>query len=67
MAPISNHAKIGEIILDPFLGSGTTLIAAEKLQRVCYGLELEPRYVDVIIRRWEAVTGEKAHLVRDKP
>ena len=43
----------GEIVIDPFLGSGTTLIAAEKTSRVCFGMELEPRFVDVIIRRWE--------------
>ena len=43
---------------DPFLGSGTTLIAAEQLGRTCYGIEIEPRYVDVTIRRWIALTGE---------
>jgi DNA modification methylase len=49
-----------EIVLDPFLGSGTTLIAAEKTARVCYGLELEPKFVDVIVRRWEKLTGSHA-------
>jgi len=46
------------IILDPFLGSGTTLMAAERTGRVCYGIEMDPAYVDTIIRRWEGYTGE---------
>ncbi len=50
----------GDIVLDPFLGSGTTLIAAEKTRRVCYGLELDPKYVDVSIRRWQGFTGHDA-------
>lgn len=52
----------GDIILDPFLGSGTTLIAAQSVGRRCFGLELDPRYVDTIIRRWQALTGEPAFL-----
>ena len=52
--------QIGEVVLDPFLGSGTTLIAAEQTARVCYGMELEPRFVDVIVHRWEQLTGEQA-------
>jgi DNA modification methylase len=52
----------GEIVLDPFLGSGSTLIAAEKTGRVCCGIELDPLYVDVIIRRFEAETGAPAVL-----
>lgn len=53
----------GDIVLDPFLGSGTTLIAAERTGRICYGMELDPLYVDVAIRRWQAHTGEHAvHL-----
>jgi DNA modification methylase len=47
-------------VLDPFLGSGTTVIAAERTGRVCYGMELEPRYVDTIVRRWQAYTGDTA-------
>jgi len=47
----------GEIVLDPFLGSGSTLIAAENTGRVCCGIELDPLYVDIIIRRYEAETG----------
>ena len=50
----------GDIVLDCFLGSGSTLIAAEKTGRRCYGIELEPRYVDVVIRRWQNLTGKSA-------
>ena len=49
-----------DAILDPFLGSGTTLIAAEQLDRTCYGLEISPEYCDVIVERWQNLTGEKA-------
>jgi DNA modification methylase len=55
----------GDAVLDPFLGSGTTLLAAEKLGRRGYGLEFEPRYVDVSIRRWEAYTKSEAMLDGD--
>jgi len=54
-------------IYDPFLGSGTTLIACEKLDRVCYGMEIEPRYVDVAVKRWQDFTGRKAVKERAKP
>ena len=50
----------GDIVLDPFLGSGTTLIAAERVGRRCYGIEIDPLYVDTIIRRWQAFTGDTA-------
>jgi DNA modification methylase len=50
----------GDRILDPFLGSGTTLIAAQRTGRSCYGLEIDPQYVDIIIRRWQAYSGEQA-------
>jgi DNA modification methylase len=49
-----------EIVLDPFLGSGTTVIAAERTGRICYGSELDPVYVDTIIRRWQSFTGLSA-------
>ena len=54
-----------DIVLDVFLGSGTTLMAAEKLGRRCYGLEYDPVYVDVCIRRWEALTKLEAVLDGD--
>jgi hypothetical protein len=50
----------GDIVLDAFLGSGTTVIAAERTGRRCYGLELDPAYVDTIIRRWQTLNGESA-------
>ena len=50
----------GDIVLDPFLGSGTTLMAAERTGRICYGLELDPLYVDAVIRRWQVYTGGQA-------
>lgn len=49
-------------IYDPFSGSGTTIIAAEQLGRKCYAIEIEPRYVDVAVKRWENFTGRKATL-----
>ncbi len=57
----------GDVVLDPFLGSGTTLIAAERVGRRCYGIEIDPLYVDTIIRRWQAFTGTAAiHAVTGK-
>jgi len=56
----------GDRVFDPFLGSGTTMIAAERLGRICYGMELEPKYCDVAIARWEAETGESAVLADDR-
>jgi DNA modification methylase len=52
-----------DIVIDPFLGSGSTLIAADKTGRVCRGVELDPLYVDVIVRRYEAATGNPAVLI----
>jgi DNA modification methylase len=60
--PIENNSARGDVVYDPFLGSGTTLIAAEMMDRVCVGLELSPAYVDVIVRRWETFTGKTAIL-----
>ena len=57
---IKMHSRPGDIILEPFCGSGTTMIAAEQLGRVCYGVELDPHYCDIIIARWEKLTGREA-------
>ncbi len=59
---IENSSKSGELLYDPFLGSGTTLIAAEQLGRKCYGMEISPQYCDVIVKRWKNLTGKKATL-----
>src|SRR5213075_426679 len=59
---LRNSTRTGEVVLDPFLGSGSTLIACEQLDRVCAGIDVDPRYVDVAVRRWEALTGRKAEL-----
>jgi len=57
----------GDIVLDTFLGSGSTLVAAERVGRICFGVEIEPRYVDVAIRRWQRHTGDHAiHLATGK-
>jgi site-specific DNA-methyltransferase (adenine-specific) len=61
---IANHTRTAEVIYDPFLGSGTTLIAAEQLGRTCCGVELDPGYCDVIVTRWETATGLKAERVK---
>ena len=58
--PIRNNTAEGEGVYDPFLGSGTTLIACEKLNRICYGMELDPAYCDIIVNRWIKLTGKKA-------
>jgi DNA modification methylase len=60
--PIVNHTRRGGLVYDPFLGSGTTLVAAEQTGRICYGVELDPKYVDVIIERWQKLTGREAML-----
>jgi len=57
---ILDASNRGDIVLDPFLGSGTTVIAAEKTGRACMGIELDPRYVDTSIRRWQRLTGQRA-------
>jgi DNA modification methylase len=57
---ISNSSKEGELVLDPFLGSGSTLIACERTGRVCAGIEIDPIYAEVALRRWERFSGEIA-------
>jgi DNA modification methylase len=63
--PIRNHDVAA--VYDPFVGSGTTIIAAERQRRACFAMELEPRYVDVAVARWEAYTGQKAKKEKEKP
>ena len=60
---INNSSKQGNIVLDLFGGSGTTLIASEQTNRCCRMMELDPKYCDVIITRWETLTGKKAELI----
>lgn len=62
---IKNSSRQNEIILDIFGGSGSTLIACEQLNRTCYMMELDPKYIDVIIERWETFTGEKAEKLTE--
>jgi DNA modification methylase len=62
---IANSSRDGDLVLDPFLGSGTTLIAAERTGRVCAGIELDPVYVDVAVARWERFSGGTAERVDD--
>jgi DNA modification methylase len=52
--PILNNSDPGQAVYEPFLGSGTTLIAAQSTGRVCYGIEIDPIFVDVVIRRWQS-------------
>ena len=59
---IKDVSRRGDLVFDPFLGSGATLIAAHRTGRRCFGIELDPLYADVIIRRWEAETGREAVL-----
>jgi DNA modification methylase len=60
---LQNSSKRGDIVLEPFCGSGSTLIACQQTDRSCRAIELDPKYVDVIIQRWETLTGEKAELI----
>jgi DNA modification methylase len=66
--PMFNNSNKGDLIYDPFLGSGTTVIAAETEGRVCLGMELNPAYCDIIVKRWQDFTGRKAtHAVTGEP
>ena len=60
---LNDYTDLNETMLDPFSGSGTTLIACEKTKRKCYGMEIDPHYCDVIVKRWEGFTGKKAERV----
>jgi DNA modification methylase len=64
--PIINNSAAGEAIYDPFLGSGTTLIAAETTGRICHAVDIDPRYVDVAIQRWQNLTGKAAVLAGEE-
>ncbi|MGR3593082.1 MAG: DNA modification methylase [Limimaricola soesokkakensis] len=63
--PILNNSSPGQAVYEPFMGSGTTLIAAETTGRVCLGIELNPAYVDVAVERWQTFTGQEAVLETD--
>ena len=63
--PMLNNSAPGQPVYDPFLGSGTSMIAAETCGRLCLGLELDPAYVDVVVERWQGFTGEAATLEGD--
>lgn len=63
---IADASNRGAVVLDPFGGAGTTVIAAEKTGRRARVIEIDPTYVDIAVRRWERLTGNKAHLVRNE-
>jgi ParB-like chromosome segregation protein Spo0J/DNA modification methylase len=63
--PILNHTRPGEACYDPFLGSGSTLIAAESTGRICYGMDIDAKYVDVAVLRWQRFSGQQAVLDGD--
>ena len=58
--PIVKHLKAGEVAYEPFAGTGPQFIAAEQYGRRCFGMEIEPRFCDVIVARWEKFTGRQA-------
>ena len=60
---VNNSCPVNKIVLDQCLGSGSTLIACEKTNRICYGMEIDPHYCDVIITRWENFTGQTAKKI----
>ena len=62
---IANSSAPGDLVVDPCLGSGTTLLSAHELGRRCYGLEISEKFMEVIVRRWVQATGGEPRLVRD--
>lgn len=62
---LGDYSKEGDIVVDCFGGSGTTLIACEQTGRTCFMIEYEPAYIDIIIERWEKLTGEEAELISE--
>ena len=68
MDALLDVSRPGDVVLDPFLGSGTTLLAAERTGRLCRGVEIEPAYVDLAVRRWQEMTGHRAiHAETGRP
>ena len=65
LRPILNNSARDDVIYEPFAGSGSTIIAAEKSDRRCLGMEIEPRYCDVIVERWQNLTGKQVTLDGD--
>jgi len=63
--PMLNNSSPGQVVYDPFLGSGTSIIAAETTRRICFGLEIDPAYCDLIVKRWQDFTGKVATLESD--
>lgn len=62
---IRNHSNEGDIVFEPFSGSGSTMLACEQLGRICYAMELDPKYCEATLQRWESLTGEKAEKVKE--
>ncbi|MDR1516254.1 MAG: hypothetical protein LBS45_11220 [Synergistaceae bacterium] len=60
--PMLNNSEPGELVYEPFSGSGTTIIAAQSVRRICYAIELNPEYVDMAVRRWQDYTARSAIL-----
>lgn len=61
-AMLANSTRSGDLVYEPFAGSGSTLIAADRLSRHCYGMDIDPLYCDVVLGRWEHFSGQKAVL-----
>jgi DNA modification methylase len=61
---IENSSERDDVVLDLFMGSGSTLIACERTGRVSYGMEIDPHYCDIVVARWESFTGEKAEITK---
>ena len=62
---IGNSSAEGDLVFDPFLGSGTTMVACDHTNRACRGIDIDPAYVDVAVRRWQQLSGEHARLDGD--
>jgi DNA modification methylase len=64
--PIINNSAAGDAIYEPFCGSGTTIIAAETTGRICHAMDIDARYIDVAVQRWQRMTGKAAVLVGEE-